>query len=49
MGDALRPIWPSSSGGSSVFLGIASAVGRPHIQHRGGPPGFLNVLDELAI
>ena len=30
----------------SVFLGTASAVGHPYIQHRGGPPGFLVTLDE---
>lgn len=34
---------------TSVFLGTASAAGQPYIQHRGGPPGFLNVLDEKTI
>ena len=34
---------------SSVFLGTASASGQPYIQHRGGPPGFLRVLDEQTI
>lgn len=33
----------------SVFLGTASAEGQPYIQHRGGPPGFLRVLDEKTI
>lgn len=33
----------------SVFLGTASAAGQPYIQHRGGPPGFLTVLDERTI
>jgi len=33
----------------SVFLGTANAAGQPYIQHRGGPPGFLNVLDEKTI
>ena len=35
----------------SFYLGTASADGQPYIQHRGGPPGFLKVLDEhrLAI
>lgn len=28
------------------FLGTASADGSPYIQHRGGPAGFLKVLDE---
>jgi predicted pyridoxine 5'-phosphate oxidase superfamily flavin-nucleotide-binding protein len=31
---------------NSFFLGTASADGRPYIQHRGGPPGFLAALDE---
>lgn len=29
----------------SFYLGTASAAGQPYIQHRGGPPGFLRVLD----
>ncbi len=31
------------------FLGSASAAGQPYIQHRGGPPGFLKVLDEHCL
>jgi uncharacterized protein len=31
---------------ASVFLGTASVDGQPYIQHRGGPPGFLKVLDD---
>ncbi len=34
---------------SSVFLATANASGQPYIQHRGGPPGFLQVLDEKSI
>ena len=34
---------------TSVFLGTASAEGQPYIQHRGGPAGFLHVLDERTI
>src|SRR5581483_1876581 len=34
---------------ASVFLATASADGQPYIQHRGGPPGFLRVLDEKTI
>jgi predicted pyridoxine 5'-phosphate oxidase superfamily flavin-nucleotide-binding protein len=34
---------------TSVFFATASAGGQPYIQHRGGPPGFLRVLDEKAI
>jgi predicted pyridoxine 5'-phosphate oxidase superfamily flavin-nucleotide-binding protein len=33
----------------SFYLGTASADGRPYIQHRGGPKGFLNVLDEHTL
>jgi predicted pyridoxine 5'-phosphate oxidase superfamily flavin-nucleotide-binding protein len=33
----------------SVFLGTANAAGQPYIQHRGGPPGFLHVLDDQTI
>ncbi|WP_339830814.1 pyridoxamine 5'-phosphate oxidase family protein [uncultured Parvibaculum sp.] len=28
------------------YLGTANAAGRPYIQHRGGPKGFLKVLGE---
>jgi predicted pyridoxine 5'-phosphate oxidase superfamily flavin-nucleotide-binding protein len=34
---------------TSVFLGTANTEGQPYIQHRGGPPGFLRVLDEKTI
>jgi hypothetical protein len=30
----------------SFYLATASAAGQPYVQHRGGPPGFLCVLDE---
>ena len=33
----------------SVFLATANAKGQPYIQHRGGPKGFLRVLDEKTI
>lgn len=33
----------------SVFLGSANAQGQPYIQHRGGPAGFLKVLDDTHI
>ena len=33
----------------SIFLATASGEGQPYIQHRGGPPGFLRVLDETTI
>jgi predicted pyridoxine 5'-phosphate oxidase superfamily flavin-nucleotide-binding protein len=31
------------------YLGTASALGQPYIQHRGGPPGFLKVLDDRTL
>lgn len=34
---------------TSVFFGTANADGQPYIQHRGGPPGFLRVLDERTV
>jgi predicted pyridoxine 5'-phosphate oxidase superfamily flavin-nucleotide-binding protein len=35
---------------NSIIVGTASRDGWPHIQHRGGPPGFIKVLNptELA-
>ncbi len=33
----------------SFYLGTASANGQPYIQHRGGKPGFLKVLDERTL
>jgi uncharacterized protein len=34
---------------TSVFLATVNAEGQPYIQHRGGPPGFLHVLDDKTI
>ena len=35
---------------NSIILGTASRDGWPHVQHRGGPPGFIKLFspDELA-
>ncbi|MGA9539636.1 MAG: pyridoxamine 5'-phosphate oxidase family protein [Methyloceanibacter sp.] len=33
----------------SFYLATASSKGQPYIQHRGGPPGFLRVLDEQTL
>lgn len=33
----------------SVMLATANADGQPYVQHRGGPPGFLQVLDEHTV
>jgi uncharacterized protein len=34
---------------TSFFLGTANADGQPYIQHRGGPAGFLNVIDNKTL
>ena len=34
---------------TSAFLATVNAEGQPYIQHRGGPPGFLHVLDDKTI
>jgi predicted pyridoxine 5'-phosphate oxidase superfamily flavin-nucleotide-binding protein len=34
---------------ASVFLATANPQSQPYIQHRGGPPGFLTVLDDETI
>lgn len=31
------------------YLGTANAQGQPYIQYRGGPPGFLKVIDEQTL
>lgn len=33
----------------SAYLATANAAGQPYIQHRGGPKGFLRVLDERTL
>jgi uncharacterized protein len=33
----------------SIFFATANSEGQPYIQHRGGPPGFLKVLDDRTI
>jgi len=33
----------------SFYLATASKDGQPYIQHRGGPPGFLHVLDNSTL
>ena len=34
---------------TSAFFATANAEGQPYIQHRGGPVGFLRVLDDQTI
>ena len=33
----------------SFYLGTANAEGQPYIQHRGGPKGFLKVVDDRTL
>lgn len=33
----------------SFYFGTANAAAQPYIQHRGGPPGFLRVLDQKTL
>ena len=34
---------------TSFFLATANAEGQPYIQHRGGPPGFIKILDKQTV
>jgi len=34
---------------TSAYLATANASGQPYVQHRGGPAGFLRVIDERTI
>jgi len=33
----------------SFYLGTANGEGQPHVQHRGGAPGFLKVIDDKTL
>jgi predicted pyridoxine 5'-phosphate oxidase superfamily flavin-nucleotide-binding protein len=37
------------AGADSFFIATASCEGWPHVQHRGGPAGFLKVLDDHTL
>lgn len=37
------------AGMTSFYMATANALGQPYIQHRGGPAGFLHVLDEHTL
>ena len=34
---------------NSFYLATASADGQPYIQHRGGPKGFIKILDKTTL
>ena len=44
--DELRDVLAESD---SCYLATASAEGQPYIQHRGGPPGFVRVVDDRTL
>ena len=48
-----RPVTPELAAfiaeQDTAFLGTASADGAPYIQHRGGPKGFIKVVDERTL
>src|SRR5712692_852749 len=33
----------------SAYLATANSAGQPYVQHRGGPKGFIRVLDETTL
>lgn len=37
------------AGIDTAFLATANAVGQPYTQHRGGPKGFIRILDERTL
>ncbi|MFL6697056.1 MAG: pyridoxamine 5'-phosphate oxidase family protein [Vitreoscilla sp.] len=46
IGDDLRGFIEAQT---TLFMATANLEGQPYIQHRGGPPGFLHVLDEHTL
>jgi uncharacterized protein len=34
---------------TSIYLSSASADGQPYLQHRGGPPGFIRIIDDKTL
>ena len=46
---SLRSSQRSSPSATVLYFATASADGQPYVQHRGGPPGFLRVLDERTL
>jgi predicted pyridoxine 5'-phosphate oxidase superfamily flavin-nucleotide-binding protein len=48
--NSITPALAAYLGGRiSFYLATASAAGQPYIQHRGGPPGFIKILDERRL
>lgn len=37
------------AGVRSFFFATANAAGQPYVQHRGGPPGFLRLVDDKTL
>jgi predicted pyridoxine 5'-phosphate oxidase superfamily flavin-nucleotide-binding protein len=50
LGNSITPdIAAYLAAANSAYLGTVSADGQPYIQHRGGPAGFLRVVDDRTI
>jgi predicted pyridoxine 5'-phosphate oxidase superfamily flavin-nucleotide-binding protein len=50
LGNAITPdIAAYLAAANSAYLSTVSADGQPYIQHRGGPAGFLKVVDDRTI
>jgi predicted pyridoxine 5'-phosphate oxidase superfamily flavin-nucleotide-binding protein len=48
--DRVTPDLAAFVGGlDTAFLATVSAAGAPYIQHRGGPPGFIRVIDDKTL
>lgn len=45
----LTPLRPLLAETRSLYLATASADGQPYVQHRGGPPGFVDILDDTRL
>ncbi|SFJ07835.1 hypothetical protein SAMN03159338_0735 [Sphingomonas sp. NFR04] len=47
--DTVAELAPFLADVDTAFLATASAEGRPYAQHRGGPKGFIRVLDDHTL
>jgi uncharacterized protein len=47
--DSVRELGEFLSEIDTAFLATASAEGEPYVQHRGGPKGFIRVLDDETL
>src|SRR5688500_9383161 len=47
--DSLRELAGFLADIDTAFLATASADGQPYVQHRGGPKGFIRVVDDETL